>query len=143
VGRGYRKFNKVSFPEEKEGNVKEANRKLRAEIRSLKKIIKILESENRTLSRSFNKSCDYIQEVVKDKNLEDVMDMISDFDYKETEKGREKEKGKNSSQKEDKTCPKCNNAKYKVMNFGSFKIHTCTCGYREKVIIANEGIERS
>lgn len=142
MARGFRKFNRA-FPEEKEGNIKEANRKLRAEIRNLKKIIKILENENKTLSRSFNKSCEYIQDVVKEKELEDIFDMVDDFDYKETSKGRDKEKSKKNNQKGDKSCPKCDNGSCKELNFGKFKIYTCKCGFREKVMTTDEGIERS
>jgi rubrerythrin len=146
VGKGYRKYSNVSFPEEKEGNLKEANRKLRDEIKNLKKIIKNLETENKTLSRSFNKSCDFIHQKVSDKNLEEVIGMINDFDYKETKKGREKEKDKKNNQNSDKTCPKCDIKEgegYSIMEFGNFQVHKCSCGFREKVISENEGIERS
>lgn len=145
MAKGYRNYNNNSFPEEKEGNVKEANQKLRAEIKRLKRIIKSLEIENKTLTRSFNKSCDFIHQNISSKSIEEVLGMIDEFDYKETEKGREREKDKKNIQNEDKTCPKCDIIQgkgYSIMDFGTFKIHTCKCGHREKVILEDEGIDR-
>lgn len=152
MGRSYRNCNNVHYPEEKEGNSKDANKKLKAQIKSLKKIIKNLESENKTLLRSFNKSCDFINQKLSDKNIKEIVEMIDDFDYKETENGRqeeEKKKKEKQTMKEkqkEKECPKCfapQDRGYKVIDFTTFKVHTCVCGYRSRINVENEGIERS
>ncbi len=117
----------VVYPEENEGKTKDANRKLKGQIRNLQKTIKRLESENKTLNRAFNKSCDFIQQKLSNKSLRQIMDMIDNFEYKETERGRIAEREKN-------TCPKCNEEEsYKTMNFEKFKINICKCGHRSKV----------
>lgn len=152
MGRSYRNSNNVHYPEEKEGNSKDANKKLKAQIKSLKKIIKNLESENKTLLRSFNKSCDFINQRLSDKNIREIVEMINDFDYKETENGRQREEEKKASKKKEKQsmkeneCPKCfapQDRGYKIIDFATFKVHTCVCGYRSRVNADNEGIERS
>lgn len=125
----------VTYPGDNDERTKDANKKLKAQIRNLQKIIKRLESENKTLNRAFNKSCDFIQQKLYDKNLKEIMDMIENFDYKETENGRIAERKKNK-------CPKCADYQnYKVMNFNKFKINICKCGHRER-IDTHEGNER-
>lgn len=148
MGRSHRKYNKMSYPEEKEGNVRDTNRKLKAEIKSLKKIIKNLESQNKTLTRSFNKSCDFINEKFSDKNVEDVIEIVNKIDQEkiEEDKKRQEIKKKEKRLAQEKECPKCfatEGKGYKIINFDTFKVHTCTCGYRTRINNENEGIERS
>lgn len=148
MGRSYRKYNNTSYPEEKEGNAKDANKKLKAEIKNLKKVIKNLESEKRTLTRSFNKSCDFINHKLADKKIEQIIEMINEFDQQEIEANRLKEEAKKKEKKlaQEKECPKCfmpEGRGYKIIDFNTFKVHTCVCGYRARVSNENEGIERS
>lgn len=154
MGRSYRNYNNTNYPEEKEGNAKDANKKLKAQIKSLKKIIKNLESENKTLLRSFNKSCDFINQKLSDKNIHEIIKMIDDFDYKETENGRQREEQKKKEkiiEKEEKKekqkeCPKCFLSQengFKIIDFTTFKVYTCSCGYRTRVDVGDEGIKRS
>jgi predicted RNase H-like nuclease (RuvC/YqgF family) len=148
VGRSYRRYNNTSYPEEKEGNAKDANKKLKAEIKNLKKIIKNLESENKTLTRSFNKSCDFINNKLADKKIEQIIEMINEFDQQEVEEKKRKEEVKKKEKKlaQEKECPKCfmpEGRGYKIIDFSNFKVHTCVCGYRARVDSENEGIERS
>jgi predicted RNase H-like nuclease (RuvC/YqgF family) len=150
VGKSFKSYNKTHFPEEREGNAKDSNKKLKAEIKNLKKIIKNLESQNKTLTRSFNKSCDFINEKIQDKNVEEVVKIIDNYEYKETEKGREKQKNKkeniNNNTKKEEECPECfepESKGFKIINFDTFKVHTCICGYRTRVNKKNEGIKGS
>ncbi len=146
VRNNSKKFS-VVYPEEKEGRVKDANRKLKAQVRNLKKKIKQLESENKTIGRAYDKSCDFIQDKLSDKSLEEVLNMVKGHGYKETEKGRE-DKKKNPDEFEDfivDKCPKCgtmDEERYTQFNLGKFKIESCACGYRRKAE-TSEGIERS
>ena len=148
MGRSYRKYKNTSYPEEKEGNVKDTNKKLKAEIKSLKKIIKNLESENKTLTRSFNKSCDFINQKLSDKNVEDIIEMVNESDQKISEENKRKEEARKKEKKllREKECPKCFTPEgkgFKIINFNTFKVHTCVCGYRTRIDEENEGIERS
>jgi cell division protein ZapA (FtsZ GTPase activity inhibitor) len=132
VGKNRRKF-RVTYPDEKEFKIKDANRKLKAQVKSLKRIIKTLESENKTLQRAFNKSCDFIQKKLSNKSLKQILKEVDDFDYKETEKGREKEEKKKEEKKIENSCPKCLSEKnFKTMEFENFIIKSCKCGYRKK-----------
>lgn len=129
------------YPEE--SGVKDANNKLKSQVRSLRKNLKRLEMENKTLSRAFDKSCEFIQSRLKDYTLEQITAMIDNYEYKETKRGREKEikKGSFVSNK----CPKCDTIEgggYSIMSFTNFTLNTCSCGYRLKVD-TGEGIERS
>lgn len=151
-----RNRNRVVYPEEKEFKTKDANNKLKSQVRSLKKALKIAESDNKTLSRAFDKSCEIIKNKLEGYSLEQVLQMIEDYEYKETEKGRRrdkiaKEKKENQVDKEDtpifnsQNCPKCGKNKEKgfsIMKFEKFTISSCSCGYRLKAD-NNEGIERS
>ena len=137
----YNRNLKVVYPDEKEGKVRDANKKLKSQIRTLKKAVKKLESENKTLNRAYSKSCNFIQDSLSNKSLEQIMGMIEDFDYKETEKGREKEEIKDTAN----NCPECDNAinkGYVIMDFEKFTLKSCKCGYRSKVNTC-EGNERS
>lgn len=121
------------YPEEREGKTKDANKKLKSQIRSLKKTIKQMDTQIKTLSRSFDKSCDFIQNELKDKKLPDILKMIDDFDFKETEKGRER--FENEKQAGD-SCPRCDSAfNFKVTHFKEkgFTLESCSCGYRKRV----------
>lgn len=140
-----RKYSSQTYPEEKEGRTKDANRKLRSQIKSLKKQLARLEEDNRTLRRSFNKSCQYIDEKIKGKSIEKVLEDIKNFDYKETERSRQKEKEKMKEINTDENCPKCGkNSKegFVKMSFSKFKILKCVCGFRKKEN-KSEGISRS
>lgn len=148
MGRSHKRYKNTSYPEEKEGNTKDANKKLKTEIKNLKKIIKNLESENRTLTRSFNKSCDYINNRLSDKKIEQIIEMINEFDQQEVEDKKRKEEVNKKEKKlaEEKECPKCfmpEGRGYKIIDFNTFKVHTCVCGHRARINDENEGIERS
>ena len=153
MSRSNRRYN-TDFPEEREERTKDANKKLKSQIKILKKVIKQLESENRTLQRAFSKSCDFIQAKLKNHTLEQVLEVVEDFDYKETENGskelfvEKKEKEKEKEKKENdnyENCPKCGKSKhegFKMLDFEKFRVDACPCGYRLKVNF-DEGIERN
>lgn len=148
MGRGQRRYTNTSYPEEKEGNAKDANKKLKAEIKNLKRIVKNLESENRTLTKSFSKSCDFINNKLADKKIEQIIEMINEFDQQEVDELKRKEEVKKKEKKlaQEKECSKCfmpEGRGYKIIDFVTFKIHTCVCGHRARIDNENEGIERS
>jgi hypothetical protein len=136
------------YPEEKEGRIKDANRKLRSDLKRERNKVKQLQQDLASLQRAFNKSCQYISEKLADQNIENVIELVNDFDYKETQKGREREEV--TKQNKDtifisKNCPDCGNVKgenYQVLNFASFRILTCKCGFRKR-ISQGEGNEGS
>ncbi len=147
MAKSNRKLSPV-YPEERENKTKDANKKLKSQIRSLKKMVKQLESKVKTLSRSFDKSCDFIQHKLDTRSLEEVLNMIDNFEYKETEKGRKViiQNKKTEFSDFSEQCPDCSSNTtngFKIFNFKSrgFSLKTCTCGYRSKV--DNEGSERS
>ena len=135
------------YPEEREGRTKNANKKLKNENRALNKKIRRLQSENKTLQRAFNKSCSFMEEKLKDYSLDQIIQMIDDFKYKETEKGRRK-KEENVVEQETlilNNCPKCGKNEgdgYVVLSYQKFKVQSCQCGFKSKVD-NDEGIERS
>lgn len=148
MGRTYKRHNNNSYPEEKEGNIRDTNKKLRDEIKSLKKIIKNLESENKTLTKSFNKSCDFINESFSDKNVEEVIETVNQFDKKKTEQKKHREEAKKKENRviKENECPKCfmtEGRGFKTIDFDTFKVLTCVCGYRTRVNKKNERIEGS
>lgn len=55
-------------------DLKEQNRQLRNEVNRLKKAIKLLKSERKTLERAFDKSFEYIENKLKDKSLEKILE---------------------------------------------------------------------
>ena len=129
MAKNNRKSRLSIYPEEREGRVKDANRKLKAQVRNLQKVVKQLEWHNKTLQKAFDKSCDFIQERLSGKDLEEIIDMIN---------GRESQ----SKQKKE-ACPKCEREEgYKVMTLNKFIIKKCICGYRSKAD-GDEGIKRS
>jgi predicted nuclease with TOPRIM domain len=136
VGKGNRRLNTV-YPEENEGKVKDANRKLRSKIKELEKKVKKLQGENRQLKRCFGKSAEYINDKISDKNIEEVIKTVDDYEYKETKKGNKLLKEKKA------ICPKCDTPKgeeYKILDFISFLVHTCTkCGFRKRQEVVDEG----
>lgn len=140
----------VNYPEEKEGRTKDANNKLKAQVRNLKKQLKKADEANRTLSRAFNKSCDIIKDKLEGYSIEQVIQMVNDYEYKETAKGREREREKKEETKEEEDlslqeCPKCGKNKgegFSTLTVGKITINSCSCGYRSKVD-SDEGIERS
>lgn len=152
MGKSNRRLNLV-YSEEKEGKQKDANSKLKSQIKRLTKTINQLESENRTLTRAFNKSCDYIQKKLDGRSLEEILEIIDDFDYKETNKGAEEAEKKVAAEKKQKkevkkvkhiTCPKCSNGLnegYKLIDFKTFIVETCECGHRSRTE-KSERVER-
>lgn len=128
----------VMYPEEREGRTKDANNKLKSQVRNLRKIVKQLEIENKTLSRAFDKSCDFIQDRLKGQSLGEILDMIN---------GEKKPKKPKKAEAFSDNCPKCENSEdegYKTMVFEKFIIKSCTCGYRsKKAEESGEGLERS
>lgn len=146
MAKNNRKLRTV-YPEEKEGRVKDANKKLKSQIRNLKKTVRHLESENRTLARAFDKSCDFIQNRLENRSLSQILKMIDEFDYKETEIGREQVELEKIEIKafEAERCPDCNKDKkegFAMLDLGSFIVRSCGCGFKSKVS-KSEGIERS
>jgi bisphosphoglycerate-dependent phosphoglycerate mutase len=138
----------VVYPEDKDGRVKDANKKLKAQNKALSKKIKRLQSENKTLERAYGKSCDFMQEKLKDYGLEQIIQMINDFEYKENGKGRDREQKKNKDSKETlilNSCPECGKKidnGYVVLSYPKFKIQSCQCGHKSRVE-NGEGIKRS
>ena len=142
-----RKYSSQTYPEEKEGRTKNANKKLRGQIKSLKKQLAKLEEDNRTLRRSFNKSCQYIDEKIQGKSIEEVLEDIRTFDYKETERGRQREieKREKTVNRIDENCPDCgktNKEGFVKLSFLKYELLSCKCGYRTRKD-KGEGIERS
>lgn len=143
---------KTVYPVEKESKVKESNNKLRSEVRGLRKQIRELKKENKQLKRGFSKNSQYIEDKLNDKSLEETMELVNNFDYKETEKGRKNVEKQNNSDKKDvlflKKCPRCGTIKgggsgYLVMDFKDFYVITCSnCDYRKR-INQSEGTEGS
>jgi hypothetical protein len=152
VGKSNRRLNLV-YSEDKEGKTKDANSKLKSQIKRMAKTINQLESENRTLTRAFNKSCDYIQRKLDGRSLEEILEVINDFDYKETNKGLQEVEQKAAVEKKPKkekkktnhiTCPKCSvglNEGYKIIDFKTFIVETCECGHRSRTE-TSERVER-
>jgi predicted nuclease with TOPRIM domain len=137
---------KQLYPIEQEGKIKDANKKLRAQVKTLKNKVKRLEEENGTLKRHFNKSHQYIDEKLSNKSVEEVIDMVKDFSYKETEKGRERmSKQKQSTIFTSQQCPDCGTVEkegFVITSFASFEMHTCQCGFRTRKN-SGEGNKRS
>ena len=137
---------KTLYPIEQEGKIKDANKKLRAQVKTLKNKIKRLEDDNNTLKRSFEKGNQYIDEKLMDKNVSEVIEMVKEFDYKETKKGRKKmSKQKDFTNFRSPTCPDCGiveGKEYTVVQYTSFAVHSCKCGFRTRED-KSEGNERS
>jgi predicted nuclease with TOPRIM domain len=127
------------YPEEKEGNLRDTNRKLKSQIKHLNKTIKQLESENQTLQRAFNKSVDFLKNKSSQKSLEEVFCEVESFEHKETRKGREKEKENKEQEnvfEQKKSCPECGNTEnngFGTTKFSNFEVHWCSCGYKTRV----------
>jgi len=137
---------KQLYPIEQEGKVKDANKKLRAQVKTLKNKVKRLEEDNATLKRHFDKSSHYIDEKLSNKSVEEVIDMVKDFSYKETERGREKvSKQKQTTILVSPKCPDCGIVEsegYVITSFESFEVHNCQCGFRTRKN-SGEGNKRS
>lgn len=134
MAKNTRKLN-VIYPEEKEGRIKDANRKLRSDLKREKNKVKQLQKDLASLQRAFDKSCEYINDKLSNRNIEDVMEIIDDFNYKETEKGREKENLKKEKKIPNK-CPDCGRVESedcKTLNFKDFNVIICKCGFRKRV----------
>lgn len=145
IKKGYNK----TYPEEKEGNLRETNRKLKSQIKHLNKMLKQLESENQTLQRAFSKSIDFIKNKNHQKSLEQVLNDVESYEYKETEKGRERvkeEKIENATTQSQESCPKCGKKVgdgFAVLKFPQFCVHSCSCGYKARFEIDDKRIARS
>lgn len=134
MGKSIRQMNML-YPEEKEGNTRNANTKLKGEIKRLKKQIKQLESDNRQLNRSLNKTLDFVQSKIKNLSLEEVMEIVDTFKYKETINGQKKLEQKIQEENEKNKCPDCGRSEkdgYKIIDLGTCVVYNCTCGYRSK-----------
>jgi predicted nuclease with TOPRIM domain len=124
------------YPEEREGRVKDANKKLRSDLKREKNKVKKLEQDLASLQRAFDKSCQYINEKLSNKKVEDIIDLVNNFKYKETEKGRKKQEVKQNENVMLKKCPECNTIKgegYAIINFAKSKVLSCKCGFRKRV----------
>jgi len=137
VRKNNKKFN-IAYPEEKEGKLKDANKKLKSQVRNLQKKIKQLESHNDTIYRAYNKSCDFIQHKLSDKSLEEVLNIVNTY----SEKGTKKQKSKTVSGDKCQQCGNVVGEGYTSFSVGKFKIESCSCGHRRKTE-TSEGIERS
>lgn len=127
---------KMLYPEEREGRVKDANRKLRSDLKREKNKVKKLEQDLATLQRAFDKSCQYINEKLSNEKVEDIIELVDSFKYKETEKGRKKQETKQNENIMLKKCPKCDTIKgegYTVINFTKSKVLSCKCGFRKRI----------
>ena len=138
----------VSYPEEREGRTKDANNKLKSQIRNLKKRLKQLESHNHTLSRAYDKSCDFIQQKLSSSSLKEILKMVDDHEYKETKKGREKKALKKKEEEAllSPKCPECGSIEeegYSLRKLGKITMENCTCGYKKTKAESSEGIKRS
>lgn len=136
---------KMVYPEDREGRVKDANRKLRSDLKKEKNKVKKLEQDLATLQRAFNKSCQYINEKLSNEKVEDIIDLVNNFKYKETERGRKKQEMEQNKNIILKKCPECDTIKgegYAVMNFTKSKVLSCKCGFRRR-IDESEGNEGS
>jgi hypothetical protein len=150
VAKNNRNIKIVNYPEEREGRIKDANKKLKSELKKEKNKVKKLKQDIATLQRAYNKSCEYISEKLAERNfdkVEDVIDLVNDFDYKETQRGREKIKIEKQKKEEKLSikCPKCSTIKgegYLVLKYESFDVASCKCGFRKKVT-KSEGNEGS
>lgn len=143
MGKKRSYMNDVVYPEERDGRAKDANKKLKSQVRSLKKTVKQQESEIKTLRRAYNKSLSIIEEMHSDKSLSEVIDIVNNSEYKETKKGQDKEKeNKNLNLDRCPDCGKMEKKGFSIMKFKGFVRKMCDCGYNKR-FDANEGIERS
>lgn len=125
---------KLAYPGERGDRIKDANNKLRSENRNLKKRIKKLEQENKTLKRAFDKSCEFIEDKLYEEEVENIIEKVNDYEYKETQRGRDAKK--QEKEKNKIKCPVCQTEKgkgYSVIEFAVYELHTCKCGHRERV----------
>lgn len=138
MAKNNRSFKMVNYPEEREEKIKDANRKLKSDLKREKNKVKQLRQDLASLQRAFNKSCQYISEKLIDRNVEEVIEMVNNFNYKETEKGREKEiiKQKTNTNLISTKCSNCGRVEgegYMNLNYSGFNILTCKCGFRKRV----------
>lgn len=136
MAKNNRKFKMISYPEEREEKVKDANRKLRSDLQKEKNKVKQLKKDLASLQRAFDKSCQYINEKLSNQKVKEVFEIVDDFDYKETEKGRDKINKKKINNFTSEKCPNCGKVKgdgYSILNFNGFRLITCKCGFRERV----------
>ena len=144
MAKNNRNLRMVNYPEEREGKRKDANRKLRSDLKREQNKVKQLKQDLASLQRAFNKSCQYISEKLADQNVEDIIELVNNFDYKETEKGREQVENKQKTDTDliSTKCLDCGRVEgegYMVLKYGDFNVHTCKCGFRKKVNQSNEG----
>ena len=73
------KNKRLTYPNNsKEGNLRDANKKLRAQVRNLTKKNRILKSQNRTLKMAFNDTISKYKERVEDYSVEELIAMAND-----------------------------------------------------------------
>lgn len=143
MGKSRNYGNSVLYPEEREGRIKDANKKLRSQIRQLKKTVKQQDAEIRTLQRAYNKTIEYIEETHSGKSVEEVIEIVNGTKHKETKKGQEKvDEQKKLNVEKCPDCGKIEGKEFSVMKFKNFTLKTCSCGYRKR-FDTSEGIEGS
>ena len=94
---------------------------LKAQIRAKDKTIRNLLSEVATLEAAWDKTKDYLSEVVEDRSLKELVETSA--------KERPLKKSKNR-------CPKCGGDDFKTLKFNGFRVDTCgnsKCGHRKKI----------
>lgn len=96
----------------------EKNEKLLTMIRKLNRQLKDLQTKNKTLQQAFDKTEVYLQDVVVDKNLNEVMECIKEWKpFVSTDK-----------------CAMCQNKGVKKINFNDFYVVLCNkCGHKKRV----------
>lgn len=138
MAKSNRKLRMVNYPEERDEKIKDANRKLRSDLKREKNKVKQLKQDLASLQRAFNKSCQYISEKLADQNVEKIIELVNNFDYKETEKGREKEMTKQETDTNliSTKCLNCGTIEgkgYVNLKYPGFNVLTCKCGFRKRV----------
>jgi hypothetical protein len=100
----------------------EKNRKLQSKIRKLQSQNRKVKSENKTLVSAWEKTEDFLTELLNGKSLIDMINAVK----------------KGTFEKQDR-CPKCNRKGVHTLQFEGFKILVCpNCQHRER---ADEPIE--
>lgn len=62
-----------TYPKDNSENEREANKKLRSQVRRLQKEVRELKSENKTLLEAWAKTESFLQEITKGEPLEEIM----------------------------------------------------------------------
>lgn len=67
----------MTYPQEKQQNLKDANRELRAENKRLKNVIKEQNKKIRQLQKGVNDSIDHIDDLVEDMSVEECINFAN------------------------------------------------------------------